>query len=93
MGPTNKRQRPEYMQFTYKGVAAVVAAAIVAMVFSSPADARVRKQKRYVMQAPSSDWRMQPPSLDGRIVGRARTCGYATFQYDNLGVPYGPYCH
>lgn len=81
------------MQFIYKGVAAVGAAAIIATVFSTPADARARKQKRYVVQTPSWELRMQPPSLDGRILGRARTCGYATFQYDNLGVPYGPYCH
>lgn len=81
------------MQFIHKGLAAVVAAAIVATVFSLPADARARKQKRYVVQTPYWDWRTQPPSLDGRITGRARTCGYATFQYDNLGVPYGPYCH
>jgi hypothetical protein len=33
------------------------------------------------------------PSLDGRVTGRSRTCGFATFQYDGLGVPYGPYCH
>jgi hypothetical protein len=35
----------------------------------------------------------QTPSLDGRITGRPRTCGYETFQYDFDGVPYGPYCH
>ncbi len=68
----------------YKGVAAVVAAALVVTAFSLPADARAKKQKRYEVQT---------PSLDGRITGRPRTCGYETFQYDGWGVPYGPYCH
>ena len=42
-------------------------------------------QKRYMQT--------QTPSLDGRVTGRSRTCGFATFQYDGWGVPYGPYCH
>jgi hypothetical protein len=68
-----------------------VVAAIVATMFVLPADARTKKQKppdvqRYERQT-------QTPSLDGRITGRPRTCGFATFQYDGWGVPYGPYCH
>jgi hypothetical protein len=43
-------------------------------------------RKRYMQ-------RTQTPSLDGRVTGRSRTCGFATFQYDGWGVPYGPYCH
>ena len=52
-----------------------------------PADARAKKQKR-----PASVQR-QVPSLDGRITGRMRTCGFDLLQYDRRGVPYGPYCH
>ena len=44
-------------------------------------------QKRYIQM------QTQTPSLDGRVTGRSRTCGFATLQYDGLGVPYGPYCH
>ena len=55
---------------------------------SAPTEEQMRErsdaQKRYDVQT---------PSLDGRITGRPRTCGYDTFQYDGLGVPYGPYCH
>jgi hypothetical protein len=71
----------------YKGLATVIVAAVVLTAVSLPADARARKQKRYDVQT------QQTPSLDGRITGRARTCGYDTFQYDGFGVPYGPYCH
>lgn len=82
----------------YKGLATVIAAAVVLTAVSLPADARARKQKRYdvqTQQTPTLDGRAgaKTPSLDGRITGRARTCGYDMFQYDGLGVPYGPYCH
>jgi len=43
-------------------------------------------QKRYELQT-------QTPSLDGRTLGRMRTCGFDYLQYDGLGTPYGPYCH
>jgi hypothetical protein len=80
--------RPDDVQFTYKSVSVAVVAALIAATFSGPADARVKKKKRSsVMQT------QQVPSLDGRITGRPRTCGFATFQYDVRGVPYGPYCH
>jgi hypothetical protein len=76
------------VQFTYKSLSVIVAAALITMTFSLPADERVKKQKRYgVVHA------QQTPSLDGCITGRPRTCGFATFQYDGWGVPYGPYCH
>jgi hypothetical protein len=84
-----------------KVVAAVAAAALMATVLSAPGDARTKQKKRYAVQpswdwrtrTPSPDGRVTTPSLDGYVTGRARTCGYPTFQYDNLGVPYGPYCH
>jgi hypothetical protein len=69
-----------------------VVAAIVATMFVLPADARSKKPKRYDVQKPY-EVQTQTPSLDGRITGRPRTCGFATFQYDGWGVPYGPYCH
>jgi hypothetical protein len=65
---------------------ALAAAAITVSAFAaSPADARTRKEGPYVAQDQSS--------LDGRVTGRARTCGFATFRYDHRGVPMGPYCH
>lgn len=77
-----------------KAVAAAVAATIVATMSGMPADARTKPQKRYDVQKAAPDARRtQAPSLDGRITGRPRTCGFDTFQYDGFGVPYGPYCH
>jgi hypothetical protein len=78
----------------YKGLAAAVAATIAVTMYSVPADARARAQKRYDVQMPR-DGRVtgQTPSLDGRVTGRPRTCGFDTLQYDGFGVPYGPYCH
>ena len=82
------RRRLDDMQFLYKNLSVVVVAALIAATFAGPADARVKKKKRSsVVQT------QQVPSLDGRITGRPRTCGFATFQYDGWGVPYGPYCH
>jgi len=62
--------------------AAAAAAAIMVLVMT-PADA-ARKERQY---------RSAAPSLDGRVTGRPRTCGYDTFLYDGRGVPMGPYCH
>jgi hypothetical protein len=71
---------------SFRTVVALAATAITAMALSaSPADARAKNSQYRVEQ--------QTPSLDGRITGRPRTCGYETFQYDFDGVPYGPYCH
>jgi hypothetical protein len=47
---------------------------------------RVRSQTRTTTTGTSS-------SLDGRTLGRMRTCGYDYLQYDGLGAPFGPYCH
>ena len=68
----------------------VIAAAIMTTMVVLPADARAKKAKRPDAQ---KRYEVQTPSPDGRITGRPRTCGYETFQYDGLGVPYGPYCH
>jgi hypothetical protein len=78
----------------HKGLAAAVAAVVALAMCSMPADARARAQKRHDVQT-SRDGRAagQTPSLDGRVTGRPRTCGFDTFQYDGFGVPYGPYCH
>jgi hypothetical protein len=50
-----------------------------------PADA-ARKQKPRPRPEASS-------SLDGRVLGYPRTCGYDYFQYSTTGTPVGPYCH
>jgi len=64
-------------------VAAATTAVMVTALSLAPADA-ARKQRQY---------RSDVPSLDGRVTGRPRTCGFSTFLYDNRGVPMGPYCH
>jgi hypothetical protein len=66
----------------------IIAAAVVTTMFVLPADARAKKQKR-----PAVVQTQQVPSLDGRITGRMRTCGFDLLQYDRRGMPYGPYCH
>jgi hypothetical protein len=71
---------------------AVVATMIATVMFALPADARPKKQrpdtqKRYQVQ-------QTPQSLDGRTLGRMRTCGFDYLQYDGMaGTPVGPYCH
>ena len=76
----------------HKGLVAVATAAVVVTAFSVlPADARAKKEKQYRVDTTWRDGRAN--SLDGRTTGRPRTCGSATFEYDNLGVPIGPYCH
>jgi len=64
-------------------VALAVAAIVVTAVSISTAGAKSRKGQQDGVQ----------PSLDGRVTGRARTCGYDYFIYDTRGVPMGPYCH
>jgi hypothetical protein len=72
--------------------AAGLAVAIAVVMFVLPADARTKRpkrpdaQKRYELQQTLQ-------SLDGRTLGRTRTCGFDYLQYDGLGTPYGPYCH
>jgi hypothetical protein len=75
------------MHFPQCLVALVAAALLVTAFAVAPADARARKKGQY------QQYQTDTPSLDGRITGRPRTCGYDTFQYDGYGVPYGPYCH
>jgi hypothetical protein len=75
-----------------KRCVAVVATMIAAVMFALPAGARAKKQrpdtqKRYQAQ-------QTPQSLDGRTLGRMRTCGFDYLQYDGMaGTPLGPYCH
>ena len=65
--------------------AGILATAImVAAVFVVPADAAKKEKKQY---------RSDAPSLDGRITGSPRTCGYDSLLYGSDGVPVGPYCH
>jgi hypothetical protein len=82
--------------------AAVCAAAIIATSYLvPPAEARVKKEHRYVENRYASQrgWggneqgSALPRSLDGKNTGRTRTCGSEVLQYDGFGVPYGPYCH
>jgi len=68
---------------------AVVAAAIVMAISALPAEA-ARKQKQSQTQA---RYQSASPSLDGRVTGRERTCGFDTFMYDGKGATIGPYCH
>jgi hypothetical protein len=65
----------------------VVAAIVVTAFCAMPADARAKKKSKYRTDTATTQ------SLDGRNLGRARTCGFNTFVYDGLGVPTGPYCH
>ena len=75
-----------------KGLVAIVAGVVMVTALTAlPADARIKKKAPY---RPEAQYRPNgTTSLDGRVTGRPRTCGYATFQYDGFGVPYGPYCH
>ena len=66
----------------------IIVAVIVATSLALPAEARTNKQKR-----PAAVQTQQAPSLDGRTLGRMRTCGFDYLQYDGMGTPYGPYCH
>ena len=69
-----------------RSLVGIIAAAVIAMTFVLPADARAKKPKRpAVVQTQQAS-----PSLDGRTL---RTCGFDYLQYDGLGTPYGPYCH
>ena len=81
------------MQFMYRSVSVAVIATLVVVTFPGSADARVKTKKRSTAARTQAVQAQQVPSLDGRITGRPRTCGFATFQYDGWGVPYGPYCH
>jgi hypothetical protein len=70
----------------HKALAAVLAASVVAATFGVlPADAAKKEKPRSRAAA--------PPSLDGRVLGYPRTCGYDYFLYSGTGSPVGPYCH
>jgi hypothetical protein len=69
-----------------RSLVGLIAAAVMATMFVMPADARAKKPKRpAVVQTQQAS-----PSLDGRTLGRMRTCGFDYLQYDGLGTPYGP---
>jgi hypothetical protein len=73
-----------------KTLAALTAAVIMVTAFAVPPADAAKKAKRYRAQSPPTS---TSPSLDGRVLGRTRTCWFDTLQYDGFGVPYGPYCH
>jgi hypothetical protein len=79
--------------------AALCAAALAATVLlMSPAQAREKKvyrynNDRYSGQLTPGQGRADPTSLDGRVLGVTRTCGWDMQRYDPYGVPIGPYCH
>jgi hypothetical protein len=75
---------------TERRVMVFIAAVGMATILAVPADARPAKKQKH----PAAVQSQQTPSLDGRITGRTRTCGFDTLQYDGMsGVPSGPYCH
>lgn len=73
---------------TVRYLVAFIAAGVLGTMLALPADARSKKPQR-----PAPVQTQQAPSLDGRTLGRMRTCGFEYLQYDGLGAPYGPYCH
>jgi hypothetical protein len=91
-----------------KGFALTTALAIAAaMTFSATtADAQSRKSNRYYggdsyqqnwnsygWQGSRVQGRRDSSSYDGVRTGQPRTCGHNFFQYDDRGVPTGPYCN
>jgi hypothetical protein len=74
---------------TVRWLVAFLTAVVMATMFVLPADARAKKPKRPAAAVQTH----QAPSLDGRTLGRVRTCGFDYLQYDGFGSPYGPYCH
>src|SRR5437763_17142217 len=71
-----------------KTVAALAVALVATTVAPTSADA-AKKAKRYRPQPPATS---TSRSLDGRVLGRERTCGYDSVQYDGLGGAGGPEC-
>ncbi len=69
-------------------LAVLASAAVMAATLSPlPADAAPKRKKARPAASAAST------SLDGRTLGRPRTCGFDYFQYDDQGTPMGPYCH
>ena len=91
------------------GLAALAVAAIATTALMAPANAQDRRYRDYYgdnyrygntydsgsRQYTAGERRGQrdPSQLDGRRTGQPRTCGFDFFQYDNRGVPSGPYCN
>jgi hypothetical protein len=69
-----------------KALAAVLAASLVGVTFGVLPAAAAKKEKPRTRSDAS-------PSLDGRVLGYPRTCGYDYFLYSSTGSPMGPYCH
>jgi hypothetical protein len=66
----------------------VLATMIVMSAFSTlPADAAKKSKSK-----PRSPTATTGQSLDGRVLGYPRTCGYDYYIYGSEG-PVGPYCH
>ena len=72
------------------GVLAVILAARLAV--SADAAPRERPLQRRAAEPPARQ-SSETPSLDGRVTGRERTCGFDTFVYSPSGGTVGPYCH
>ena len=91
------------------GLAALAVAAITTTALMTPSDAQDRRYREYygdnyrygnsygtAQQQYNSGavrGRADPNSYDGRRTGQPRTCGHDFFQYDDRGVPSGPYCN
>jgi hypothetical protein len=69
-----------------KRLFAVTAIMVIALSTLMPADASTKKRTKHPAEPATL-------SLDGRNTGRARTCGFDTFLYDEYGATVGPYCH
>jgi hypothetical protein len=67
-----------------------VLAGILAVVLAVPVGAAPRERRAAEPPARRSS---EPPSLDGRVTGQPRTCGFDTFVYSSSGGTMGPYCH
>lgn len=88
---------------------AALAVAAITTALMTPADAQNRRYREYygdnyrsgnsygsTQQQYNSGalrGRPDPSSYDGRRTGQPRTCGHDFFQYDDRGVPSGPYCN
>jgi hypothetical protein len=75
----------------HKIVAAIIGTAVALTAFSVPADAAKKAMKTYPAKQVTRG--ATGASLDGRVTGRPRTCGFDYYEYDGRGVPMGPYCH
>jgi hypothetical protein len=67
-----------------------VLAGILAILLAASADAAPRQRRA---AEPPAGRNSDPSSLDGRVTGQPRTCGFDTFVYSPSGGTVGPYCH